>query len=219
MSPQTRPLPDQQRRAAARRPSATPARAVSTPLKALLALVIGTVLGLGATKVALERRFEPAAVHLGPWILWPRSGSPAADPYARAILAQSGQIPVAAAEGVLLVAASDSQGGRLSGRCSYRVAGHALAARLWSVSVTSPDGRPTPNALDRYGFTSTELVRRSDGGFAIELAHAARSGNWLPVPAGPFGLSLHLYESPLGSVSTDPATASLPTIDVQDCAP
>ena len=191
--------------------------ALAMAAKTFTVLASGIALGLAATALALDRRYDPAAVHIGPWLLWPKAGTADIDPYARAIMAQSGQVPLAAAEGVLLVARTDQAGDALVGRCTYRIGGAALPARVWSLSVTNPDGRIARNPIGRSGFTSSELLRRSDGSFTIELAGSARPGNWLPVPAGSFDLALHLDELPLGSPSTNLAKVSLPTIDLVGC--
>ena len=166
---------------------------------ALGALAFGTALGLCTTAYVLDQRFDPAAVRSGSWVVWPRAGTAAIDPYARAIMAQTGEVPVVAAEGVLLIADRDQSGRSLSGECEYRVTGRLLPARLWSLSVTSPDGQPVAGPTGRLGFTSSGLLRDGDGGFTVRLSRSARAGNWLPVPESSFRLALHLYDAVLAS--------------------
>ena len=166
---------------------------------ALGALAFGTVLGLAATAYVLNHRIDPAAVRIGSWVTWPKAGTVAIDPYARAIMAETGEVPMAAAEGVLLIADRDQSGHALSGECEYRVSGRMLPARLWSISVTSPEGLPPASPIGRSGFTSGGLLRDGEGGFTLRLSHLARAGNWLPVPEGPFRLALHLYDAVLAS--------------------
>ena len=204
-----RPRPDSAR--------ASSGATIALSLKVLLALALGTALGLGATALVVERRIDPAAVRVGPWVLWPKAGTTAIDPYARAVFARSGQVPVAAAEGLLFLATADRTGAALSGRCSYRITGRTVAARLWSLSVTIGDGRIPDTAIGRAGFTSAEVLRSSEGGFVIEAAATARAGNWLPVPVGSFGLALHLYETPLESAAAELDKGGLPSIEPEGC--
>ena len=42
------------------------------------------------------------------------------------------------------------------------------------------DGELVANSVNRYGFTSQEIVRRADGSFEIVVAPRASPGNWLP---------------------------------------
>ena len=187
------------------RPRAVDAASVVGPsgtaigLMALGALAFGTVLGLSATAYVLNHRIDPAAMRIGPWVTWPKAGTVAIDPYARAIMAETGEVPMVAAEGVLLIADRDQSGHVLSGGCEYRVSGRMLPARLWSMSVTSPEGLPTASPIGRSGFTSSGLLRDGEGGFTLRLSHSARAGNWLPVPDGSFRLALHLYDAVLAS--------------------
>ena len=166
---------------------------------ALGALALGTALGLGTTAYVRDGRLDPAAVRSGAWGIWPRAGTVAIDPYARAIMAQTGQVPVVAAEGVLLIADRDQSGQPLSGECEYRVTGRMLPARLWSVSVALPGGQAPAGPIGRLGFTSSGLLRDGEGNFVVRLSRSARAGNWLPIPEGPFRLALHLYEAVLAS--------------------
>jgi hypothetical protein len=69
-------------------------------LKGGLAALIGIALGLAVTFVTLERGFGFGAVQAGPWTAWPRVGASDIDPYARAVLSRTGEIPLAAAQGI-----------------------------------------------------------------------------------------------------------------------
>lgn len=187
-------------------------------MKVALALLVGTMLGLGTTAWLLERKIDIAAVRVGPWVVWPRSGTPEIDPYARAIYAQSGQIALASAEGVLLLADTDDAGTPLTGGCSYRITGELPPARFWTLSVATSAGLPIDNAAGRYAFTSAEVLRRSNGSFAINAASSVRPGNWLPL-SGPdrFTLALRLYDSSLGNTSAQLERSAVPSIWKEDC--
>lgn len=195
-------------------------RLVLGPLKVLLVLAAGTGLGLAATALALERRYDPAALAKGPWVTWPKSGTPDIDPYARAILARLGAVPLAAAEGLVFAAFKDDTGAPLSVRCVYRITGPFPPARSWTLAAMTPAGGTMDNAAGRSGFASTEVLRREDGGFDIVAAPSARPGNWLPLSGtGRFVLMARLYETPLSSVAGEIVKAAFPAVTRLGCAP
>ena len=205
--------------AAPQRP-ARPGTSIQTSAKAAAALLVGGLLGLGTSAWLLEHRIDIAAVRAGPWVIWPKAGTVDIDPYARAIYAQSGQIAMTSAEGVLLTAEMDDSGVPLSGNCSYQVTGGLPPARFWSLGATTPAGLAVENPAGRNAFTSAEVLRRDDGNFAIEVAPSVRPGNWLPVPAKDrFVLALHLYDSPLGYTSAQLERSAVPAIHKEVCAP
>ena len=81
-------------------------------------------------------------------------------------------------------------------------------ARFWTLTLYDPDGRLVANAVDRYGFTSQEIVRHADGSFEIAVAPRARAGNWLPTGGiDRYVLVLRLYDTPVG-VATRTAQGS-----------
>ena len=92
-----------------------------------MTLVLGVALGLALTWAAVERGYGFGAVKAGPWTAWPRTGSPDADPYARAVLSRSAEIPLALAEGLTFTATSDSGGVPLDGACRYTLSGAPTA--------------------------------------------------------------------------------------------
>jgi hypothetical protein len=73
------------------------------------------------------------------------------------------------------------------------------------------------NGMDRYGFTSSEILRLPDGGFVVSLSPRARPGNWVPVPGGPgLRLVLRLYDTPLaGGLGVEKPV--LPTVEAEAC--
>jgi hypothetical protein len=181
--------------------------------------VIGLVLGLAATALVVVQDWDPGAIAVGPWSTRPQVGSVASDPYARADLARSGALPLATNEGLTFAATTDDTGYRLVGNCDYRVAGPAPAARFWTLTVRGPDGHVTTDPARRLAFTSAEVVRDLDGGFAMELAATARPGNWLPLAgAGPLTLWLRLYDTPLAGNAGEIASAALPSIKRLSCS-
>ncbi len=177
-------------------------------VKIVMVAVVGLVVGLIGSDIALSRMSPFDRTRLGAWSIEPHAGSADADPYTRARIARSGQVPLAVGEGLELVARKDDQGRPLDASCVYRIGPRAPAARYWTLSLVDLEGFPVENPAGRYGFRSSEILR--DGGeFAIAAAADAQPGDWLPIGApGPFGLVLRLYDSPLGATAgaIDPST-------------
>lgn len=181
-----------------------------------IAIAVAAFVGFGSAVLVLDRDSLFGAVSRGPWTAWPASGSPDADPYSKAILARSGEVPLGAGEGIAFVADHDSSGRRLSGRCSYEVRGQTPPARLWTLTAYDGDGQLIRNPVGRTEFASREILRREDGSFAITLSPEVVPGNWLPTdPEADLRLVLRLYDTPLTSSGIEDAT--LPIIARGNC--
>ena len=76
----------------------------------LIALVIATGVGLGMTWTTSTRGLSFDALKIGPWTAWPRTGTAEIDPYARASVARSGELPIGSGDGVAFVASQDDKG-------------------------------------------------------------------------------------------------------------
>ena len=149
---------------------------------------------------------------------WPKTGTRDIDPYARATIARSGELPVGSGDGVAFLAQADDSGRPLDGRCDVLVSGTTPQARFWTLTLYDPQGRLIGNSIDHQGFTSQEIVRRSDGSFDIVVAPRARSGNWLPTNGvDRYVLMLRLYDSPVGVATRAAREVPMPTISVQSC--
>lgn len=195
-------------------------------LKMIVIAAAGVALGLAATFVAVERSQNLGqgaglwfgAVKAGPWTGWPRTGARDADPYARAFFARTGETPLGITEGLSFIARQDSRGAWLDSRCDYLVSGAVPPARYWTLSALDQDGHILPVSSERYGFTSSELLRKLDGGFEIRLATSARPGNWLQVVSGqPFLLMLRLYDTSLSANAFSVVERVMPSITREAC--
>lgn len=185
----------------------------------LFALAVAAVFGLGLTQFALTRGTAFGAITIGAWTAWPKTGTTDIDPYARAAIARSGELPIGSGDGVAFFASSDDVGHALDGRCTVIVAGTTPAARFWTLTLYDLDGRLVPNAADRYGFTSQEIARRADGSFEIVLAPRARPGNWLPTGGiDRYVLVLRLYDTPVGVATRTAKDAPMPAVTQGNCA-
>lgn len=184
-----------------------------TLFKFLIAVLAGTALGLALTYQVLLHGISFNAVHAGPWTGLPKNGSLDIDPYARAILARTAELPLGNAEGLSFVARTDSAGAPLQPRCEYTVSGSVPPTRYWTLSLLTPNGFLIDNPAKRFGFTSAEIVRAADGKFEINVAREARPGNWLPLGATrAYVLMLRLYDTLFDFGASNVEAAALPKI-------
>ncbi|MCU0817908.1 MAG: DUF1214 domain-containing protein [Beijerinckiaceae bacterium] len=187
-------------------------------LSLIAALLAGLVAGLGLTALVARDGIVFDRRQLGAWSFAPRIGSELIDPYARARMLVSGELPLANGEGFSLVASVDENGETLSARCTYRVSGPLPAARFWTLTITTPNGQLLDTPLRRSSFTSAEVLRFAGEPFAIEIGARPLPGNWLPTPAsGAFLLTLRLYETPLSATATVLDPAMLPRVERVGC--
>jgi len=184
----------------------------------LFALIIAGAVGLGLTYFALTRGAAFGALTIGSWTAWPKTGTADADPYARATIARTGQLPVALGDGVSFTAKSDDSGKPLDGRCDVVLSGVTPAARFWTLTLYNNDGDLIANSIDRYGFSSQEILRRADGSFEIAVSPRASPGNWLPTGGvDRFTLVLRLYDTAVGVATKAGREVPMPAIETRDC--
>jgi hypothetical protein len=184
----------------------------------LLALAIATAVGLGLTWTTATRGTDLGTLTIGAWTARPRTGTSEIDPYARASIARSGELPIGTGDGVTFTATTDDKKKLLDGRCDIVVSGVTPAARFWTLSLYDTKGRLVPNTLQRYGFTSQEVVRNADGAFEIRIAARSRAGNWLPTSAlERYVLMLRLYDTPVGVATRTQKDAPMPAIATVSC--
>lgn len=183
------------------------------------ALAAGVGLGLAVTDLASTGQPPFGAVRNGAWTAWPGSGGPDADPYARAVFARDGRIPLAAAIGVTLLATRDGAGDRLTAGCVYEVGGPIPQAQFWTLTPLDGAGRPFGSGQRAAGLTSSEVVRDAAGEATVTVARSVRSGNWLALPGeGPFTLMLTLYDTPFtAALRAGTASAALPALTRLSC--
>ena len=142
----------------------------------LTALVLATVVGVGATWMTTTRGTDIGALTIGAWTARPRTGTADVDPYSRATIVRNGELPIGTGDGVAFTATTDDKKKALDGRCDVVVSGVTPAARFWTLTLYDTKGQLVANALQRYGFTSQEVIRGADGQFEVRVASRARSG-------------------------------------------
>ncbi len=179
----------------------------------LLSFIVAAGIGLGSTWYALTQNLSFGALELGVWKGYPRNGTVGIDPYARAVIARNGELPVGSGDGVTFTAAADDDGRPLDGRCDVVVRGTTPSARYFTLTLYTPSGQLVANSLDRRGFTSQELVRDASGDFEITVSPRARPGNWLPTGGiDSYILMLRFYDTSLGIATRAGREAPMPAI-------
>jgi len=178
-------------------------------------MVLAAAVALGVAATLLSLRGEPGfdAVRLGPWSSWPLLGNSEIDPYARAVSAVEGALPLGGGEGLAFVAQVDETGSPLDARCDYQISGTAPPARFWTLTAYDAAGRLRTNVAERYGLTSAALLHSADGAFSITAAREARPGNWLPLgEKSRFILVLRAYQANTSALASAFEGLTLPTI-------
>jgi hypothetical protein len=165
----------------------------------LLALIVATVVGLGATWMTATRGTDLGTLTIGAWTARPKTGTSDIDPYSRATVTRNGELPIGTGDGISFTANTDDRKKPLDGRCDVVVSGVTPAAR--------------------YGFTSQEIVRGADGAFEIRVASRSRAGNWLPTGGiERYALMLRLYDTPVGVATRTQRDAPMPSISTERCS-
>lgn len=185
----------------------------------LTALLLAGVVGVGTTWMTTTRGTEIGALTIGAWTARPRTGTADIDPYSRATIVRNGELPIGTGDGVAFTATTDDKKKALDGRCDVVVSGVTPPARFWTLTLYDRKGHLVANSLQRYGFTSQEIVRQSDGSFEIRIASRSRAGNWLPTGGiERYALMLRLYDTPVGVATRTQRDAPMPAISTVGCS-
>ena len=185
---------------------------------ALVALALAAAVGLGSTWMTTTRGTELGTLTIGAWTARPRIGTTDIDPYSRATITRNGELPIGTGDGIAFTARADDKKKPLDGRCDVVVSGVTPAARFWTMTLYDSKGHLVANSLQRYGFTSEEIVRGADGGFEIHIASRARAGNWLPTGGiERYSLMFRLYDTPVGVATRTKRDAPMPQIATVGC--
>jgi hypothetical protein len=186
----------------------------------LFSLLVAAAIGLGSTWFALTRNVAFGAMQIGSWTAYPKSGSAEIDPYARASIARSGELPMGLGDGVAFIAKTDDAGRPLDGRCNVVVSGTTPQARFFTLTLYGLDGRLIASSINRHGFTSQELVRKADGRFDVVVAPRARPGNWLPTGGVErYVLIMRFYDTPVGIATRAEREAPMPAVQTRETCP
>jgi hypothetical protein len=187
-------------------------------LGTLFAFAIAALIGLGATWLTLKEGIAYGGITVGAWTAWPKNGTPGIDPYARAMVARSGELPIGSGDGITFFARTDDTTRPLDGRCDVTLSGTTPPARFWTLTLYDPEGKLVANSVQRHGFTSQELIRSASGTFGITIGPRARPGNWLPTGGVErYVLALRLYDTPVGLATRSGPDTAMPSISQKGC--
>jgi hypothetical protein len=179
----------------------------------LLSFVIAGAIGLGSTWFALSNNVSFGGLSLGAWKSDPRRGTAGVDPYARAVIARNGELPVGVGDGITFRADVDDARHPLDGRCDVVLRGTTPPARYFTLTLYTRSGSVVANSLSRFGFTSQELVRDRSGDFEVVVSPRARAGNWLPTGGVErYILVMRFYDTSLGIATRAGREAPMPTL-------
>ena len=183
-----------------------------------IVLMLASTIGLGATWMTSTRGTSIGSIRIGAWAAQPKTGTADIDPYSRASVARSGELPIGTGDGIAFFARTDDKGRTLDGRCDVVVSGTTPPARFWTLTLYDTQGQLVANSLQRYGFTSQEILRSSDGNFEVRIASRARAGNWLPTGGlDKYVLVMRLYDTPVGVATRGQRDAPMPSIATTGC--
>lgn len=183
------------------------------------AVLLGLAGGLGSALWMVERDYPFGQRKAQAWTAWPALGSRDIDPYARAILARNGDIPLALGEGLAFHADTDDAGRPLDPDCLYTIGGLTPPARYWTIALYDRQGQLDPSPVARSHTTSARIMRDEEGRMQITLSREPQPGNWLIMPAStPFQIVFRLYDTPVSGTLSWVAEGSLPTIERGECS-
>lgn len=191
-------------------------------MRSALVLFVGFCLGVGiglwSAWLSVRSPAPVDAIALGPWQAWPNAGTAQVDPYSRARLSRTGEVPLGVAEGLALLARTDDSGEPFTSRCDYRIAGQTPPARLWTLAVEDPNGRILQERNGVAALGSDVLLRGADGTFEIALSRQPKPGNWISTGnAAAFRIVVRLYDTS-ARTNTALTTLAMPRIQRERCA-
>lgn len=189
-----------------------------TFFKWLAVIVIGIAFGAGIAVWQIRSSGIGNDIRIGPWSTGRDIGTADADMKTRAIVALRGLLALPKEEARYFTAATDSAGEPLSGKCTYTLTGGAIEARWWSITLYDRQGWLIANRWNRHSIGSARLPATATGAWSLTVAPGGTEGLWIPTATdGPFELTLRTYR-PSGTLASDPARVTLPTITKGECA-
>jgi len=197
--------------------------------RTLAAYLVAAIAGaaLGAASALFFAGLWPGAkpldfsdVEVGGWRSDFAIGSKGADPYTRARVARHGLFALAQSEAVYFTRASDDAGRALREECTYRVAGGAMPAQWWSLTLYTHESMLPMNEDAALSIDASRIARAREGWDVIVAPERpAGAGHWISSRnAGRFDLMLRLYV-PDNALLEDPGAAlTPPAIERLECA-
>ena len=197
-------------------------------MRRILLTLVGAVLGLaaGAAGAFMAAGMAGPGLRLGGeinvagWTSDWTIGSAAANPWPRARVARHGLLALTKEEAVYFTTNTDTDGGRLSEECTYRVSGGAMPALWWSVTLydaTSYLPRNRDNALS-FDQTKAEASGEGEAWSFLIAAEGPEEGGWgSSHAAGRFDLTLRLYKPATALIEAPETTLPAPRVERLSC--
>ena len=187
-------------------------------LRYTLCIALGLAGGAAFAVHQVRSDYAAKQVRNGPWSANTDQGTAKASAMTRAKVALNGLLALPAKEAMYFIAATDSDGAPLSGKCTYSVSGGELDARWWSITLYKGEGWLVKNAANRWSIAGNAPPRDAQGNWSFTVSPKKAEGVWLPTGNTPqFDLTLRTYH-PQGALLNDPAKAKLPVIKKEGCA-
>lgn len=143
-----------------------------------LILIAGALAGVSSAVIAARAVGMARGVESGVWQYRDVSADSIVQPYAMASYVLDGRLPPSPGQLSEFTAETDSQGGRLTSACVYRLkSGTTPLPRWWSLMATGRQQR-------YHVITSQTAVALKSGEVVISVSPAPQDGNWLQAPEG-----------------------------------
>lgn len=155
---------------------------------------------------------DAQVIENGVWWTTTNAGAAGQSAALRAYVARTGILALAQTEVIYFQTRLDSEGRPLSTACDYEIAGSALDAEWWSVTVYDRTNHYFPIEGVPASFNSRSLASAADGSWRIAVSAAPKAQPWIPVlRPGPLNLLVRLYR-PTEAMRAALATTALPTV-------
>lgn len=184
----------------------------------IAAVLAGLVLGVGSGWATLEVGRASLGEQIGAWSYNRATGSEAAGPYTRAIIAREGLLALSAREARYYTLWQDDHGQKLQESCIYELTGRALDARWWSVTLYADDSYLARNTDHAGSIDASRVTPGLDGAWRARIAPVRGDAQyWLSSrDAGrDFSLTLRVYNA---SSDFQPTPDTLPQLTRISCA-
>lgn len=183
----------------------------------IAAVIVGIVLGGASAWATLEYGRSSFFEDYGAWRHSRATGSTAAGPYTRAIIARDGLLALSAREALYFTLYEDDQGQPLDENCAYELAGRAFAARWWSVTLYAEDSFLAQNDDHAASIDASHVSTGADGRWRARVSTVRGDAiYWLSSRNArrDFTLTLRVYNPQRDFVA---AEETLPTLTRISC--
>ena len=178
----------------------------------LIALVLGTAIGVGSAVYAYDAVTGARSISNGPWQTNLAFGSVQAGPYVRTATAVHGLLALNESETIYYSAYTDDNRQPLSSEFDYRIEGKTPDARWWSITIYGSDDFLIANQMNRYSCNANNVTCDSSGKFTVYISKTQKPGSWVPLgDQKKFFVTLRLY-NPGQTIRNSPGAVELPRI-------